>query len=185
MRAAFKEENMRRMIRRSGITAHGHGKSDLISQCRVIADHLTFNLLLRCISIATLANRRTVTEEDVQSALKRAGAGRMTCPGNDPLAPCRAYRQRGRARTAEAEVNHEVKHGNDCFYLPVKSLAAYLKHVLKEVVEEGPGKHGPEFHLTKSARNCIQLTLETFLLQLLWRARDVVARVHTLSLIHI
>ena len=68
--------------------------------------------------------------------------------------------------------------GFDCFYLPLKSLAAYLKHVLKEVNEDEHGGAGREYRLTKSARNCIQLILETFILDLLWRAHDVVARVH-------
>ena len=60
MRSSFKEENVRRMIRRAGIEMHAHGKADLISAVRSLLDHLSFELLKKSVILAEGASRQTL-----------------------------------------------------------------------------------------------------------------------------
>ena len=75
MRKAFKEENVRRMIRRAGIEMHAHGKADLISAVRSLLDHLSFELLKKSVIIAEGSSRKTLTELDLTQALASVHAG--------------------------------------------------------------------------------------------------------------
>ena len=182
MRKAFKEENVRRMIRRAGIEMHAHGKADLISAVRSLLDHLSFELLKKSVIIAEGSSRKTLTELDLTQALASVHAGPYACPGDTPLRPCKTFREvvekRKGKRTAKKEVEHEGKVGYDCFYLPISSLKPFLQHVLKEV---SAGANGSDrlhsFKMTPSFRHCMQLVLETLALEMLSRARMIVARV--------
>ena len=182
MRKAFKEENVRRMIRRAGIEMHAHGKADLISAVRSLLDHLSFELLKKSVIIAEGSSRKTLTELDLTQALASVHAGPYACPGDTPLRPCKTFREvvekRKGKRTAKKEVEHEGKVGYDCFYLPISSLKPFLQHVLKEV---SAGANGSDrlhsFKMTPSFRHCLQLVLETMALDMLSRARMIVARI--------
>ena len=183
MRSSFKEENVRRMIRRAGIEMHAHGKADLISAVRSLLDHLSFELLKKSVILAEGASRQTLNEQDLTQALASVRGGPYACPGDAPLRPCRTFRdvverRRGK-RSAKKEVEHEAKVGFDCFYLPVSSLKRYFQHVLKEVSKDERGivpERVPS-RMTPSFRHCLQLALETMVLEMLGKARLAVARI--------
>ena len=183
MRSSFKEENVRRMIRRAGIEMHAHGKADLISAVRSLLDHLSFELLKESVIPAEGAIRQTLNEQDLTQALASVRGGPYACPGDAPLRPCRTFRdvverRRGK-RSATQEVEHEANVGFDCFYLPVSSLKRYFQHVLQEVSKDERGivpERVPS-RMTPSFRHCLQLALETMVLEMLGKARLAGARI--------
>ena len=180
---AIRAEPVRRMTRRAGISSYeknaggnaAAGEDVVLTVLRQICDVALFNLTREVYRIADHLRRRTVTTEILREALKSLGVKlHGNCQG--PHSPCRTLKQRNansphRIAGAVGEIEHErTNAGHPCVYF---TLAGFTRLVRFYFVEQAGAEHvlkigGP------GVVSCIQLVVESALLEILTHARRVV-----------